>query len=178
MAKDNTITILVSAAVIIILVAALITSIASESQLKTTKLVGTENTTTTGTPYWTNGLHRNESYVYTITYPPTGWKVDDCPIATFVMTNSSGQTLTSGTDYTFNSGKGTYSILDTLNTNKTANNYTARTYYYCADDYLNSSWGRNILNLTPGLIAIALLILAVYAAYQLLGGAAGIKDYE
>lgn len=179
MAKNSTITILVSTAIIIILVAALLTSIASESQLKTSKTSVVNEAidiSTARDPSGGKNITTGSARNFTVANYPSGWKVEDCPLTTVVYGNTS-TTWTLDTDYRLDATRGIISVLNTTSTASSSVNATVVDYYYCASDYLNSSWGRSLLNLTPGLIAIALLVVAVYAAYQLLGGAGG-KDED
>jgi len=115
-----------------------------------------------GPPQW-DGTSINESYEYTITNAPTSWKVLDCPITNFAITNSSGTAWTVTTDYVFTASTGTYTLVDTDVTNQTSqtDNQTLVSYSYCGDDFLNSTWQRSIMNLIPGFFALALLIFSV-----------------
>lgn len=173
MVKENTgvVTALVGAAVGLILMLALIGALATETQNKTTYTgVTTEShaLTLTGFP------KINTTAVYTVTNAPTGWKIEDCPLTSFAIKNVSGQALTLTDDYTVNLSAGTYQLKNTVNTNTTfalygANNKTYVDYNYCADDYLNSSWGRTILNTGIGILAVAILVVAIVLVYKLLG---------
>lgn len=174
MPKQSTISILIGGAIVAILVCALITSLAEESLKRTTTTLITSElhnvlpTIATGK----NNSNVNATITYTLTNAPTGWKVQDCPITSFVLKNSSGTSFTVTTDYVLTASAGTYTLVDsaTALANLGINNNTYATYNYCANDYLNSSWGRTLLNLTPGLIAIALLVAMVGVAYMLLQG--------
>lgn len=115
----------------------------------------------------------NTTAEYTVTNAPTGWKVQDCPLTSFVVANASGSPLTLTDDYTVDLDEGTYQLLNTENTNTTLGLYptnnTYVSYKYCGDNYLNSSWGRTSLDLIPGLFALALFIIGValfYSVYQ------------
>ena len=111
----------------------------------------------------------NSSIVYTLTNAPTGWKVSDCPITSFVLTNSSGQAFTDTTDYVLTASAGTYTLVNSATAVATlplADNNTYASYHYCGDEYLNSSWGRSVLNLVAGFFAIALLLVAVALFYS------------
>jgi len=104
--------------------------------------------------------------------PTTQWKMDDCPLASVIVTNATGTTaLTLNTDYLLFTSTG---IIQMLNSTLTQGDYLGPTnttlvdYTYCADDYLNASWGRSILNIVSGFFAIALLIISVGLFYQVL----------
>ncbi len=103
----------------------------------------------------------NESYPFTITNAPTGWKSADCPITNFVMLNQTDVTTTVTTDYVFFDNNGTLYLRNTTNfmnvdCSVTANDTTIF-YDYCADGYINSAWSRNVLDLVIGFFALALL---------------------
>jgi len=100
--------------------------------------------------------------------PVSTWKSVDCPLTNVVVANVSGAALTVDTDYTVDTAAGTIAFINTVDTNTTnfggggalANN-SYIDYNYCADDYLNSSWGRTVLNLVAGFFAIAILLASV-----------------
>ena len=114
----------------------------------------------------------NGTTAYTITNAPTGWKSTDCPLTNFIVTNQSGQALTLTTDYTVTLSTGEYLLVNNDNTNTTyglygdLENSTYVSYTYCADDYLNQSWGRSVLDLVSGFFAIALLLGAIALFYS------------
>jgi hypothetical protein len=85
------------------------------------------------------------------------------------MKNSSGASFTVTTDYVLTASTGTYKLVNSataLATLPTANNNTYATYNYCSDDYLNSSWGRTVLNLVAGFFAIAILLTSIALFYS------------
>jgi len=106
----------------------------------------------------------------TVTNYPSGWKVDDCPLTSLSVTNSSGSTLTLNTDYTVTLTSGVIALKNTTATQSlmNASNATLVSYTYCGDDYVNSSFGRTALDVTIGLFAIALLLGAVGLFYMVL----------
>lgn len=111
----------------------------------------------------------NPTVAYTITNAPTGWKSEDCPITHFVLKNSTGSAFTLTTDYLITASTGVYTLVDSATARATlplANNQTYASYNYCSDDYLNSNWGRSVLNLVAGFFAIALLLAAVALFYD------------
>ena len=114
----------------------------------------------------------NGTKVYTLTNRPTGWKTNDCPITNFVLKNSTGSAFTDTTDYVLTASAGTYTLVNSataLATLPVANNNTYATYNYCPNDYVNSTFGRSVLNMIGGFIAIMMLIAAAgifYSVYQ------------
>ena len=112
---------------------------------------------------------------FTITYAPTGWKVNDetpCPLTSFAMRNFTGDTMTSGTDYVADLTNGIVNLRNTtaLGGAIDANQYNVSyvDYLYCGDDYVNQSWQRSILNVVVGMFGIALLIVAVGIFYAVI----------
>jgi len=103
---------------------------------------------------------------FTVTFPPTGWKVTECALTSVGYGNSTGD-YTLDTDYELYPAQG---IIHVLNTTTTASinggNNTLIDYTYCPDDYLNSSWGRTVLDLIPGFFALALLGVALWLFYM------------
>ena len=98
---------------------------------------------------------------------PTGWKLTDCPISTFSMTNLSGYDMISGTDYDFVSTTGVLNFLNTATSNNSGmSNTTYASYDYCQDGYLNIAWGRSIMNLIAGFFALAILGLGLGLFYS------------
>ena len=111
-----------------------------------------------------------DACVLTTTYAPTSWKQEDCPLTNVVVSNSAGTALTLDTDYTLVESTGIVSMLDTVDTNATNLGETVLIdYTYCGDDYLNSSWGRSILGVNAGLLAVALLAAGAGLVYLLYG---------
>lgn len=154
--------------VTLIVAAVLIGSVATESQDRTTKTnVGNESISLNTTGF----THINENHVYTIAKRPSGWqKEEQCYPTDFAIKNSTGHVLTKDTDYVVYLNNGTFSLRDTTATNTSdqlyPTNYTWVDYNYCGDDYLNSSWGRTVLNLVVGFFAIASLLVSVGLFYS------------
>lgn len=157
------------AAVLMIMGAVLIGVIADNTIDKTTKnLVQAEQIALDLKGY----PHINTTKVYTVTNAPDDWKVADCPLTNFAIKNASGTAITLTTDYTVTLSAGTFKLLDTTATNTTNNFYgdnnkTYVDYEYCADDYMNSSWGRSIMNLIAGFLALVLFGAAVGVMYSI-----------
>jgi hypothetical protein len=120
---------------------------------------------TNGTDLNTTGM---TGATYTIANYPTSWKVDQCPITSFTIKNSSGSALVADTDYTFTASSGQFVLLRTDLTKATLypSNVSYQSYAYCPDDYV-LSWGGTVLNLVPGFFALAILIFSVGMFYSL-----------
>ena len=165
---------LITAFVMLMIGAVLIGVIAGETQDRSTYLATSETQTlkTNGTDLNTSGM---TGATYTIAKSQTGWRTEDCPITSFTLKNSSGSALVAGTDYTLTASTGQFVLLRTDLTKATLYpaNVSYQTYNYCGDDYLNSSWGRTVLNLVAGFFAIALMLGAVALFYSV-GKDAGI----
>ena len=109
----------------------------------------------------------NESIAVTLANPPTGWKKADCPLIGVVVSNSSGTAFTVTTDYTTDLTAGTITFVNSTNTVENAfDNVTSLSYDYCADDYLNSSWGRTVLPLVAGFFALGLLGVGIALLFK------------
>jgi hypothetical protein len=172
--KNKTITVLVSTAVILILALALITSMAEETQKRTTQTAVASESIDIAPARLTSGSI-NTTYPIWLNHNTTAdktWKAEqsDCNINVDRYGNST-LALTVTTDYAVNSA-GRLLLVNTSNVAGSAGSGSNTTwtiaYKYCADDYLATSWGRTLLNLTPGLIAIAILVIAILASYSLL----------
>lgn len=159
----------VTAFITVLLAIAFISAIANLTQTSTAK-TSVANEVIDGTSAKV-GPHFNESVnLGPVVNYPTGWKIEDCPLANIVVTNASGTELTVTTDYTLSTTTG---ILNLKNTTATqagfkADNNTLIDYTYCGTGYVNSNWGRTILNTNVGLYAIAILIIGVALVYLLL----------
>ncbi len=119
----------------------------------------------------------NETVTVTLTQAPTDWKRTDCPLSTIKVTNSSGSfQFASGVDYILTTSTGVISWLNTSDTGlggSAYDNTSTVSYNYCADDYLNISWGRTVLDLVPGFFAIAVMLAGVGIFFSI-GKEAGI----
>lgn len=102
----------------------------------------------------------------TVTNAPTGWKSNDCPLASVVVTNSTPYTFTLDTDYYLFTSTGIVQMLNTTSTRAGHANTTLVDYKYCGDNYLNSSFGRTGVNLVPGFFGLALLLTSVGLFYN------------
>ena len=117
-------------------------------------------------PGLTEGNEVNTAGVISITNLPTGWKSADCPITNFVIRNETGATATVTTDYVFTASAGTFTLLNTTTWVTSAANNSYADYTYCADSYLNSSWGRSVLGTVPGFFALALLGVSIWLFWR------------
>ena len=166
--KNNAATVLVTSAIILILAIAFLTSIVEQTEVVTDKTkVSKEAVALVGMDV--DSIDPTQTYE--LTYAPTGWKQDDCPITNYAVYNQSGTALTEDTDYYMNATYGTFALANTTDTQLLVgvfnNSYVS--YDYCEDDYLNSSWGRSILQTNIGLYAIAILLVVVLLVYLLIG---------
>jgi hypothetical protein len=107
----------------------------------------------------------NASANVTVTNAPTGWKVQDCPLTSVAVGNSSTD-FTLDTDYHLYASSGIVHLKNTTNWINTPGNSTYIDYRYCGDGYLNLSWGRTLLNLIGGFFAIAILLVSVGLFYS------------
>jgi len=171
--KNNTMKVLISTAVLLILTAVFITSIADQTTVNTerTHIYNESNSVASclvqnvagGWNISSTGCQIN------LTNAPTGWKQEDCQLTNIVVYNSTGTELTLTTDYTPSASTGTITILDTADTVNLTTNITYVDYDYCGDNYVSSSWGRSVLGVNVGLYAVAILIAAALVVYLLFG---------
>lgn len=167
---------LIAAFVTLLIGAVLITSVASEGIAKTkVKEIGDEAEAMTVALNASGQTEHNinDSTIHIVSNPPTGWKVQDCPLTSFVLKNSSKTALTLNTDYTVDLNYGNFTLKNTSATvgNLGADNNTYIDYKYCGDDYMNITWGRTGIDLVPGFFAIAILLTSVGLFYSVA------KDY-
>ena len=158
----NSLLVLISAFVLIIIGTSLIDPVSTEEQLRTQTIrVVNETidiTAARGVTAADGGVQ--ETVNLTITNAPTGWKQQDCVITGFVYRNQSGGTMTLATHYYFSTFDGKLQLISQADINAsdiTNANITAGDYSYCSDGYLKSTWARTVMNLVPGFFALALL---------------------
>lgn len=117
----------------------------------------------------------NATFPYTVANAPdSGWQANGgCPLTDIVFRNQTRDVVTEGTDYLFFPTNGTFYLLNTTGyigadcgDGPLITNVTEVDYTYCQDDYLDSSWGRSILNLVAGFFALALLGIGVGIFYS------------
>lgn len=104
----------------------------------------------------------NESYEFTVTNYPSGWKVIECPLAGVALSNSSGNAFTSTTDYVFTAAHGNFTLVNTALVNQTflTDNLTYVDYVWCRDGYNKDSGSRGIAGLI-GLFCVLGLVAFV-----------------
>lgn len=167
---------IVMAFVFLIIGAALIGSVATSTNERTDKTLvydetfdlealGCINATGGGMVNFTADADCN----VTLANAPTSWKIADCPVASVVVENTTAGTytaLTEGTDYDLFASSGIIHMLNTAATDAGTLNTTYVSYNYCADDYLNSAWGRTVLGLVAGFFALAILGVSIWLFYS------------
>lgn len=159
---------LVSGAIIALIVTAFIGALAVESQRVTTLTTQTETVNIAPARLAAGAI--NETYTFTLNTGVANWRNEysECIPTTITYTNQTSGTLTDPTHYVYTYNAGTLTLKNVLSLNTSSLNTTSATYNYCPNNYLASSWGRTLLNTTPGLIAIGLLVAMVAIAYVLL----------
>lgn len=124
----------------------------------TTKLVSTnESVTILGL---TDGNSVNDTKNYAIANVPSGWKIAQCPITGFTLTNSSGDAFTVTTDYTVDATYGNFTMVnntDTITIIQDGGNETLIGYTHCADGYNTGSGSRGVARLIGLFSAFVLL---------------------
>ena len=169
---------LITGFVVILIGAVLIGTVASEEQDLTTKdRINNESHTF----YCVNSSAVNASGVlgvnvtYSVTEAPLNtWKQADCPLTNFVLQAVNGTTLTLNTDYNVDLSIGNYSLISdaplTMDEMCDAGeaNTTHASYTHCPDNYLNSSFGRTMLDIVPGFFAIAILGIGIGLVYKVM----------
>ena len=166
MAGEKKTTIIISLAVIALIVTALVGSLAEESLRRTQQTSVSNEAINIASARLENG-DINITYPFRVTNYPTGWKTEttDCNINNVVFGNSSND-FTVTTDYTFTASTGVLLLKNSTNVRNQGTNSTLIDYSYCANDYLNSSWGRSVIDLIAGFFAIASLLISVGLFYS------------
>jgi hypothetical protein len=165
MEKDKTITVFMTMFIGILLALALIGTLADTSNEITSKDVADESFNLATLGCYQGGQVNGTTDVncnLTVANAPSGWKSEDCPLTSVVVTNNTGTALTLDTDYLVFDTTGIIQMLNTTSTvNTSLGNVAKVSYEYCEDDYLNSSWGRTMLGTNAGIFAMAILIMAI-----------------
>lgn len=170
---DKTASKLIAAFVALIVGAVLIAQIATTSS-SVTDLAGANNETLDISVARVANGAINSSYTFTVTNAPTGWKKNsaDCDISTnFKIYNYTGNLLSPTSTYATVASDGTFTLKAIAPLNRSQGNITAIDYTYCPDGYVDSAWGRTSLDVTLGLFAVAVLLVAVGLFYSVA------KDY-
>lgn len=163
--ENKSIAILISAFVLIIIGVSIIVPLAEQEQIVTALSRSNEaNNLSSLYCYADNEVMENNSACnITVTYAPSGWEVDDCPITEVAVKNGSTD-LTEDTDYVVYDSSGVIQMLNTSETNLSGTGSGGELtidYSYCGDNYMNSSWGRSVLDFVPGFFALAILGIGV-----------------
>ncbi len=176
MANDKSVNYIVAAFVFLIIGVVLLSSIAVETNAKTSRtILEDESKDLVALDCVIGGAvggEVNETSTncnVSVTHAPTGWKTYDCGLTNVVVRNgTAGHTFTLNTDYYLFADTGVVQMVN--NTGAGGNNGSANTtvfdYDYCPDDYLNSTFGRSVLNTVPGFFALALLGVALWLFYM------------
>jgi len=172
MEKDNTMKVLITTFVLLLLAIAFLSSIATQTTDVTQKTdVADETTDVSASGCLTADGQVNESSSLcnlTVTNYPTTWKIEDCPLTSVVVSNDT-TALTVDTDYVVYASSGVIQLLNTTETeNGTIGNSVLVDYTYCADNYVNTSWGRTILGTNVGIYALAILLVVIAGIFVLL----------
>lgn len=90
------------------------------------------------------------------------WKATDCPATNFLYGNLTTANATTAwtlnTDYTVDLSLGILHVKNSTNTIASRTNLTYMDYNYCPNDYINNSFGRNIISLIAGFMVLLVLI--------------------
>jgi len=169
--ENKNVNYLVMAFVFLIVGVALIGTVASEINNRTDKTVIVDESNSLITCVVDSGgvfrftINESDSACnITLANVPTSWKIEDCPITNVVVSNAT-KAFTLGTDYEVFDSTGVIRMLNSTTTSLGYANTTLVSYTYCADDYLNSSWGRSVLLTVPGFFALALLGVSLWLFY-------------
>lgn len=177
--EKSSVGIIISVAIAVLIGVVLISIIASESQKVTTLTLVTEsvNLASNGLRNSTNNISglngwANESYTLKKAYAASDWRSEDsdCTLPTPLFFGNATATVgvfVKDTDYQFFANNGTIRMIPMTTTEK-AGNLTTITYQYCSNEYLESSWGRTVLNMTPGFFALAILMGAAFVIFYIL----------
>ncbi len=166
--------ILIGGFIAILLVAVLIGTIASETQTKTTKgyqLNATFDITGFKTLF-NNTINTSYTKLLAKGYPGADVRTDTAAcniddLVIYIGTNATDKALILNTDFNYTT-RGLVAFYNSTSMWDNRTNTTLVTYRYCGTDYLTESWSRSLLNVVPGLIALACLVIAVAIGYVIL----------
>ena len=171
--SNNTLLILITAAIGILIMVALIASLATQTNGNTGLTLVTNETVSIASARNSSGQLNTSKVFYPANYV-NSWQsngdVPECQIGVtgFSLINSSGSTMVNGTNYAL-SPDGSFTLLSVAPLNgTTTSNTTYITYDYCGSGYVSSSWGRTLLGVTIGILAIGVLIVALLVTLKLL----------
>ena len=169
------------AAFVMLIIGVVLISTLSTQTIASTALVGsgTESFSVAPARVVQDGYNINDTKVFAsknvIAHPAADSAVRNgetsCAISSIVMKNASGAVMTANTDYVWNTdgggnGPGNLTLKNTGALNTTVLNTTTISYSYCGENYMTSSWGRTAMDITIGLLAIALFLGAVGFFYS------------
>lgn len=159
MVEKSTIGLLIAAFIGIVFATALLPTIADQTGVMTTKSnVGNESVDISAA--WDpDGLGYNNSVAFTVSEFPEGWKINSCPISSFVLKNDS-VTFTVTTDYVVTASAGTFTLVPTAAVNGSGND-TLIDYVHCRDGYVTDSATKSIVALIVLFAGLAMLIFVV-----------------
>jgi hypothetical protein len=157
---------LITAFVMLIIGIALLSVYADQSTTSTT-LVSTTETLSLANARLAGGAI-NDTYYYYPTYLGYSgtWRGDDssCSVSSLVVKNSTGGILDDPSQYVFVTDA-RLNFENAVGVNYSTSNTTTITYSYCPDGYVASAWGRSIIGVTVGLLAVLLLAGTVGFVY-------------
>jgi len=165
MADQKTFGVLIVLFLGIIVVLALMPSIAEQTNTMTEKFTVYNVSLDVNGSILANSSGNTTFYMYT-TPKQAGWKITDCPISNLVVRNGSNDTLVLNTDYTANLSLGriapTGACLNWNSTGVYGSNISRIDYTYCEEGYITSSAGRSITKMILLFAALGLLVFAIY----------------
>jgi hypothetical protein len=105
--------------------------------------------------------------IYTLS---KGGNIENCPISAYNIYMGNGTALRETTDYTMNAANGTFLLLNNsfsrqLQSNPT--NHTLTSYSYCDSNYMDSNWGRSVLRMTGGFLALMVFAILIGIAVSI-----------
>jgi hypothetical protein len=147
----------------VIVAIALLPDIASNVQQMTNRISVINETVDISVARLASGSINN-TYNFTVTNEPDGWRTTECPLTNFLYGNDTAD-WTSATDYVVALDSGTFTLENTVAVNGTVggnSNTTYVDYDYCTTGYITNSGGRSMARLILILAAIGLIGFAIY----------------
>lgn len=166
----------------VLVVVAILPTIANNTQLMTSKISKTNETISFAA--CRTGGHANPTMNetsstcnFTVAQVPDGWRDSDggisCGLTNFVMRNWTGDTMTSGTDYVVTLGDGIVNLRNTTDLGMEIDdiqwNESYVDYDFCDEGYVNSSGGRSVAGLILIFAALGLIGFVIYYSVTKLG---------
>lgn len=109
-------------------------------------------------------INTSNHHTFSVGKPPTTWRKTECPLSSFVLKNTTGDTLTDGTDYFVTLSTGNYSMANVDIINQSIYNDTYASYDYCMTGYITSSAGRSIAGFIVLFSVLGLIAFVIYYA--------------